>query len=148
MDQHFCGITVIKSMRLLIPLSRLSVVVTLERMPRTAHRWRLSLRGMMVGVATFAFLLWVGKVAVRHYLGKEVPRTYYVGDLFPNPADIESVVMPLKTSVPRDEWWSGERAVIPFLLSSSVIVRDTEAGHAHVQLWLRQQRDRRKSHQK
>ncbi len=137
-------------MRLSIPFSRLSVVVTLERMPRTARRWRLSLRGMMVGIATFAVLLWVGKVAVRHYLGQgvTVTRTYYVGDLFPNPADIESVVMPLKTSVPRDEWWSGERAVIPFLLSSSVIVRDTEAGHAHVQLWLRQQRDRRKSHQK
>lgn len=106
----------------------------------------------MVGIAVVALLAWGGKLmAVRQGYGATYSMTYYVGDLLPPRSgpltenEMTSVVVPLKTSVPRDGWSSGERSVTPFFLTSSVIVRDTKAGHAQIRAWLDQRRSRLKA---
>jgi len=139
-------------MMLVIPFTGLAVVVGLERTQRSAPRWRMSLGAMMVAVGAIALLLRGGKeAAVRHKIGSEYVMTYFVGDLLPRhsgsptQSDMEVVAEPLKSSVPRDEWWPGRRVVMPFCLSSRVIVRDTNVGHAKVQAWLQERRDQLKA---
>jgi hypothetical protein len=132
-------------MKLNIPCSPFEINVTVARKPDTP--WgRLGLRGLMILVAIAAFCAWLAPGILDRYAGSRSAKTYSVGDLIA-PGAVVSAELPrlaatLKSAVGRDLWSSRDREIIPFFLSQSLIIRDTEAGHKRVEAWLQQQRSR------
>jgi hypothetical protein len=112
-------------------------------------RVKFTIVQMLALIAILAILLGVGQWVYDRYGRTTVTKTYYIGDLIrsegqngvnPAMAEFSEQAALLKSSVTPDVWWLGTRSVTPFPLSTSLIVRHTEAGHQEVAEWLRQRR--------
>jgi hypothetical protein len=129
-------------MKLLIPFSRLSIVVALERDPQGTPRHGLTLRAAMVLIAASAPLLWWSGELLRDHLSRQFSVAYAVGDLLTGPPDLERLAAEVERSVPQGWWAPQKRSVTFFHLSNSLIIRDTQSGHEQIKSWLKQQQPR------
>jgi hypothetical protein len=133
-------------MKLNIPCSPFEMTISVARRPDA--RWgRLGLRGLLILVALAAFCVWSGiGIHERYASSPTVVKTYNVSDLM-IPGAVTSVELPklaarLESSPGLHLWGSRSRAIIPFPLSQSLIIRESDAGHQCVEAWLQKQRSR------
>jgi hypothetical protein len=133
-----------KAMKLSIPGCPFEVIATMVSKP-PGSRWKLSVRELAVLVVIAALSTWCGIGIFDRYSRTMITKSYYVGDLL-HPegsqaaSDLNKFAELVKSSVSRDLWSSRNRSIIPFYLSKSVIVRDSNAGHQRVANWLYKQR--------
>ena len=101
------------------------------RLPRV----RFTMGWMSGAIAALAVLIAIGKWGYYRYAGPRFAKTYYIGDLID--VQVGSVAPPmtaktnakltdevalLRSSITPDMWWFGTSKVVPFPLSSSLVV--------------------------